>query len=99
MESRVTKLARKIEKEYEFPSELALGCARSLMEEIPERLILNVDEWIEDRELTDIRINKYSLPMILAMWRSNDFMGALQTLKIYTQNPALGECMIWRTKR
>ena len=74
----VTQLTDKIRLEYGFTEEAAQDRAMKALENCPPALAQNVEEWTKGQKLTDIYISQYSLPMILAIWNSRDFLKALE---------------------
>lgn len=50
--------------------------------------------------MTDIYVGKYSLPMILAIWQSRDFLHALEVMtELYEGHTEAAEIQIWRMRR
>ena len=92
----VTKLADKISREYGFNRGAAQVKAVEALEMCPPALAENLKEYTESKPLTDIYIGKYSLPMILALWNSNDFLRALEVITEYSNgNKGTAELKIW----
>lgn len=91
------RLARAIEQQYGFRRELALQHAERVLAQTPEVLWPNIEEWMEGKELSEIRIGQYTVPMILHIRSSRDFLDALAAITDYSRDPALGENRIWRT--
>ena len=88
------KLVDKIVKEYNLTEEDAHNKAVKILERCPEKLRQNVQEWSENRTLTDIYIGKYSLPMILAILSAWEVMTELAEGEIET-----AEMRIWNMRR
>lgn len=50
--------------------------------------------------MTEISVDGYSVPMLLALWHSPDFLGAMEVLAEYlTGDRDKAERRIWRTRR
>lgn len=96
----VTKLADRIRQEYGFAGEVAYNKAVQTLKECPAALYPNVQEWSEKQELTDIYVGKYSLPMLLVIWNSRDFLKALEVMTELTEgNVETAEMKIWNMRR
>ena len=94
------KLVDKIVKEYNLTEEDAHNKAVKILERCPEKLRQNVQEWSENRTLTDIYIGKYSLPMILAIWDSKDFLSAWEVMTELAEGAIeTAEMRIWYMRR
>ena len=82
------KLVDKIVKEY------------NLTEEDAHNKAVKILEWSENRTLTDIYIGKYSLPMILAIWDSKDFLSAWEVMTELAEGEIeTAEMRIWNMRR
>lgn len=93
-------LAVKIQEEYRLGEINAQSKAAEILDRCPVQLRSNVYEWTEGRPLSDIFIEKYSIPMILSIWRSNDFLGALEVITELSQGDMdKAERQIWRMRR
>lgn len=96
----VTRLAERIRQGYGFTQETAQDKAMQVLEGCPVVLAQNVEEWSKGQKLTDIYIGKYSLPMILAIWNSKDFLSALEVMtELAKGNVAIAELRIWNMWR
>lgn len=94
------ELIIKIQEEYGLGESNAQSKAAEILDRCPVQLRPNVYEWTEGRPLSDIFIEKYSIPMILSIWRSNDFLGALDVITELFQGDAdKAERQIWRMRR
>ena len=49
----------------------------------PAPLQKNLEQWASGQPLSEIRIGRYSIPMIMAIWGQPDFSGALDVLTEY----------------
>ena len=76
------KLAAKIKTEYGISEQAAFEKAAQIQQDCPEQLAQNVCEWVEDRPLTDIFVDGYSLPMILYIWGNRDFLRAFHLMQM-----------------
>ena len=66
----------------------------------PDLLLKNLEQWAAGEPLTEISIDGYSVPMLLALWHSPDFLGAMEVLAEYlTGDRDKAERRIWRTRR
>ncbi len=96
----VKKLADRICQEYGLVGETAHNKALQTLEMCPSALTQNVQEWSEHQALTDIFIGKYSLPMVLAIWNSRDFLRALEVMtELSRGNVEAAELKIWNMRR
>lgn len=46
-----------------------------------DEIAIYICEWVNDIPLTDIFVGKYSMQMILAIWKSTQFLRALEMMK------------------
>lgn len=46
-----------------------------------DEIAIYICEWVNDIPLTDIFVGKYSMQMILAIWKSTRFLRALEMMK------------------
>lgn len=96
----VTGLTERIRQEYGFTQEAAQDKAIQALERCPMVLAQNVEEWSKGQKLTDIYIGKYTLPMILAIWNSKDFMSALEVMaELAKGSVEIAELRIWNMRR
>lgn len=96
----VTGLMEKIRQEYGFTQEVAKNKAMQTLEDCPVVLTQNILEWAKGQKLTDIYIGQYSLPMILAIWNSRDFLKALEVMnELAKGNTEIAELKIWNMRR
>lgn len=96
----VSGLAERIRQEYGFSQEDAQGKAMQILEKCPVVLAQNIEEWSQGQKLTDIYIGKYTLPMILTIWDSYDFLRALEVLaELAKGNVEIAELKIWNMRR
>ncbi|MCD8148319.1 MAG: hypothetical protein LUE92_01895 [Clostridiales bacterium] len=96
----VTGLSERIRQEYGLTQESAQDKAMQVMEMCPVKLTQNVEEWSKRQKLTDIYIGNYSLPMILAIWNSRDFLRALEIMiELEKGNIEIAERKIWNMRR
>lgn len=79
--------AKKIEGAYWMSPDKAQRQAKEILLRLPECLLPNIHEWIQGTALTDICIREYSIPMILAIWNSQDFLGAARVISELAKNP------------
>lgn len=95
-----TQLAERIRLEYGFTREVAKNRAVQALENCPPVLEWNIEEWVKGQKLTDIYIGQYSLPMILAIWNSRDFLKALDVMtELAEGNTEIAELQIWNMRR
>lgn len=70
------------------------------MKKCPEKLYKNVCEWIQGDSISDIYISDYSIPMILSIWKSTDFLRALEVMMDLSQSKfEQAEFKIWEMRR
>lgn len=95
-----TRLTERIRREYGLTYEAALDKAEQVLEGCPEVLTQNVEEWSKGEKLTDIYVGKYSMPMILAIWGSRDFLKALEVMaELAKGSTEIAELKIWNMRR
>lgn len=97
--STLILFADKIEEVYKLDSESALKSARAIWNELPGRLLPNISEWSRGEPLSDIYIQEYSIPMILMLWQSKDFLSAVQVMIDLEKNPDMAVRKIWNMRR
>ena len=90
--------AKKIEEAYWMSPDKAQKQAEEVLARLPDCLIPNIREWIQGTILTDICIQDYSIPMLLAIWDSQDFLGAVQVMAELEENPAEALRKIWNMR-
>lgn len=96
----VQKLEEKIHIEYHMSMEAAHERTLQVEKRCPKQLYINVYQWIKGEEISDIYIGKYSLPMILDIWKSNDFLRALEVICELSQGDTeKAEFNIWEMRR
>jgi len=96
----VQKLEEKIHIEYHMSMEAAHERTLQVEKRCPKQLYINVYQWIKGDEISDIYIGKYSLPMILDIWKSNDFLRALEVMCELSQGDTeKAELKIWEMRR
>lgn len=100
MEKIYKKLTIKILEEYGLGENNAQSKAVEILDRCPVQLRPNVYEWIEGRPLSDIFIEKYSIPMIMSIWRSDDFLRALEVVtELFQGDLDKAERKIWEMRR
>ena len=86
------KLAAKIKTEYGISEQAAFEKAAQIQQDCPEQL--------EDRPLTDIFVDGYSLPMILYIWGNRDFLRAFHLMQMVANGETKqAEPAIWEMRR
>ena len=71
-----------------------------ILKKCPEKLYKNVCEWIQGDSISDIYISDYSIPMILSIWKSTDFLRALEVMMDLSQSKfEQAEFKIWEMRR
>lgn len=94
------KLAAKIKTEYGISEQVAFEKAAQIQQYCPEQLAQNVCEWVEDRPLTDIFVDGYSLPMIFYIWGNRDFLRAFHLMQMVVNGETKqAEPAIWEMRR
>lgn len=96
----VRGLTERIRMEYGPAQAHAGSKAVRVLQNCPALLEQNVKEWAAGQKLTDIYIGQYSLPMILAIWKSRDFLKALELMtELEKGNRENAELQIWKMRR
>ena len=91
-----------MESKCEMDSKIAKGQAEHLLEIMPEELYPNLEEWIAGIPLSDLRVGRYSILMIVKMRKMNEerhFPMAAEMMSVYVRNPRAGERRIWHMWR
>lgn len=96
---RIHKFQEKIQEVYGLDADAALYTAGKIMYVLPKRLLPNIDEWCESRPLSEILIEGFSVPMILALWESDDFLSAVNCMIELERDPNDGKLLIWQARR
>lgn len=99
---RVTEqmLSDKIRQSYKLDEENAANKAKEVLRDCPPLLMKNVFEWVSGSELSDVFIGRYSLPMILSIWNSSDFLRALAVMEeLQNGETDKAERKIWQMRR
>lgn len=91
--------AKKIEEAYLMSPDKARKYAKEVLTHLPDCLLPNIHEWIRGDALTDICIREYSIPMILAIWDSKDFLGAARVMAELEEDPDRALKKIWNMRR
>lgn len=96
----ITQLTARIRLEYGFTQKAAQDRALQVLENCPPALVQNLEEWAKGQKLTDIYIGRYSLPMILAIWKNRDFLKAMEVMtELAKGNTEIAEMKIWNMRR
>lgn len=94
------KLITRIEEAYALPEAEAVRKANHLICQSSLKLMKNIQEWAENRSLTEIFVGKYSVPMVMRIWGTTDFLGAVDVLTEYQENDRVkAERKIWTKGR
>ncbi|MCR5835603.1 MAG: hypothetical protein K6G88_03765 [Lachnospiraceae bacterium] len=94
------KLKTKIREVYGLDEFAAYKKAKEVRKLCTTHLLPNVVEWIEGRPLTDIYVDKYTIPMILTIWNNQDFLKALEVIcELQLGNKDIAERRIWQMRR
>jgi hypothetical protein len=94
------QFAHRIEKVYGVEYENALRLAKDAIADAPQKFSQNICEWIEGKKLTDIYTGKYSIPMIMAIWKRQDFLEALSVVAEFEKGETeRAESQIWNMRR
>lgn len=94
------QLVRKIAQVYCIDRNNAMNLAEYCIKHTPHKFQRNICEWIEGECLTDIYAGRYSVPMIMAIWKSKDFLEALFVVTELEKGDAdKAERQIWNMRR
>lgn len=94
------KLKARIQEVYGLSEEKAWYKAEELMRKCPDELLPNIYEWSGREKLSDIFVGKYSIPMIMAIWKNEDFMRALNVMTEFKNGDRnKAERQIWRMRK
>lgn len=98
----LSELIPVMEKKCGFSKKVADYQAEHLLEIMPEELYPNLEEWMAGVPISDLRVGKYSIFMIMKMRKMNEerhFPIAAEMMSIYIRNPRAGERRIWHPWR
>ena len=94
------RLAAKIIETYPWTTpKAALARAEKLLERTSNELAVNISEWIDNKEISDVWVGEYCVKMIMEIRGDNHFLDAIEALVLYSENPKAGLIEIWRTKK
>ncbi len=94
------KLTEKIMEVYKKDSRAAEILAKELTYRCPKQLYVNIREWINGEEISDIYIGNYSIPFILCLWGRDDFVRALDVMiELSEGHVKQAETKIWDMRR
>ena len=96
---RIYKFQEKIQDVYGMDADAALYTAGKIMYDLPKKLLPNIDEWCSGRKLSEITIEGFSIPLILDLWQSNDFISAVNCMIELDKDPDNGKRKVWRMQR
>ncbi len=94
------KLAAKIQEAYPWTTdEAARARAERLIDRISDDLAVNVVEWIEGKEISDVWVGDYCVKMVMEIRGDHQFLEAIEALVLYIEDEKAGLREIWRTKK
>ncbi len=94
------KLTARFVEVYGVRTDVAEKAAKNIIQRCPAALQKNLIEWQDNQPLTDIYIDRYSLPMILSIWGSRDFLRAFDVMvELAKGHIESAEFKIWTGKR
>lgn len=94
------RLTERIVSDYHLGVDNARLKAEQICHNCPEQLRPNVEQYALGSKITDIYVGQYSIPMIMAIWGNQDFIGALDVITQYLNgDPDIAEHRIWRMRR
>lgn len=100
MEVAVQDLYEKIKKKCVGISDAyATAYATELLAQLDPRLVPNLVEWMEGKEITDVWVGKYCINAIMSIHGDQDFLSALKAMNTYLHDEEAGISLIWRGKR
>ena len=77
----------------------ALDRAERLLGDISDELMVNLREWVNGEEISDVRTGDYSVRMVMEIRGDNQFLEALEALVLYSKDEKAGLREIWRTRK
>ncbi len=93
-------LAKKITEAYPWTKpQAALDRAERLLGDISDELMVNLREWVNGEEISDVRTGDYSVRMVMGIRGDNQFLDALEALVLYSKDEKAGLREIWRTRK
>ena len=96
----ITSLAEALKKRNStLDNERAIAQAKELTENLDPRLMPNLKEWVEGKEISDLWIGKYCVNAVMDIRGSKDFISALNAMNLYLKDENAGVRVIWRGRR
>ena len=96
------EVTKAMEEYCGYPRRHAEAAAKDLLQVLPDELFPNLYEWLRGEPISDLRVGKYSIFVIMKIWNLNekkDFPLAAETMSLYIREPRAGERRIWRMWR
>ena len=95
-----TVLVEAIKKHNELVDDYyAEMMANKIIAEGDDRLLRNLNEWINDEPISDLWIGKYCVNAIMAIRGDKDFLDAFLSMNLYLKDEKEGVRKIWRAKK
>ncbi len=93
-------LAKKITEVYPWTKpQAALDRAQRLLGDISDELTVNLWEWVNGEEISDVWTGGYCVRMVMEIRGDNQFLEALEALVLYSKDEKAGLREIWRTRK
>lgn len=96
----INKLSAKIQETYPWTTdETAKARAERLVKHISDNLAVNVVEWLEEKEISDIWVGDYCVKMVMEIRGDHQFLEAIEALVLYDEDEKEGLREIWKTRK
>lgn len=102
MKYLLPEVTKAMEEHCGYSHKLAVFAAKQLLTRMPDVLLPNLYEWLKGEPISDLRVGKYSIYVIMKIWNldeQKEFPLAAETMSLYLQEPHAGERRIWRMWR
>ena len=102
MKYLLPEVTKAMEEYCGYSNKLAAFAADHLLTTMSDVLLPNLYEWLKGEPISDLRVGKYSIYVIMKIWNLNEkkeFPLAAETMSLYIREPRSGERRIWRMWR
>lgn len=100
MDININKLSAKIQEAYPWTTdEAAKARAERLVKHISDNLAVNVVEWLEGKEISDVWVGDYCVKMVMEIRGDHQFLEAIEALVLYDEDEKEGLREIWKTRK
>lgn len=84
-------MSDKLGKTGFYSSDAAEDEANDIMKDLPEELFPNIEEWLNDKPLSEIKYGKISIKKLVELDRSHNFLRSVKKMLFYIKRGCQGE--------